>query len=274
MGVNDFLFPRDIYLKHLTLIQDIHFTPREIDVIACILHGRGTSKIASFLSLSPNTVFVHTRNITIKLGCNSRESIIDFVEKSKKLSILREYYSLLVIEFEFEKTLTSLAKLKRQESLKDALVCFDNPQLKNAFLSHLTMNLKQAGIFAETRDQIESHRLDVSKGIGKCLFLLVKKGEFQEIPPELSSFHFIDLTEQTDYYLSIFEFLRKLLPGINLENTIAPFIQQYEPMAPSEEMQAPSLIQKLKTNTKNPHFKIAPVFKERKWFFRSLLFFA
>src|SRR3990167_5706961 len=107
MRGNDFLFPQDIYLKHLNIIE----------VMACILHKRGTSKIASFLSIAPNTVFVHTRNITAKLGCNSREGIIDFIEKSNKLSFLRNYYARLVIEAEFGKTLKAISKLKRKENL-------------------------------------------------------------------------------------------------------------------------------------------------------------
>lgn len=47
----------------LCSIKGINFTCREIDVIACILHGRVTKKIAIFLSISYKTVETHVRNI-------------------------------------------------------------------------------------------------------------------------------------------------------------------------------------------------------------------
>lgn len=48
--------PEDIYYRDLEVINEIKFTPREIEVIAFIVSGRATKKIASFLSLSPKTV--------------------------------------------------------------------------------------------------------------------------------------------------------------------------------------------------------------------------
>ena len=116
MQKKDYRFPQDIYAKDLFTLDGVHFTPREIDVIACFLNARGTSKIASLLSLAPNTVLVHTRNIMVKLGCNSRDSIIDFIERSHKLPILREYYVSLTIEAAFAKALKLISKLKCKEN--------------------------------------------------------------------------------------------------------------------------------------------------------------
>jgi DNA-binding CsgD family transcriptional regulator len=82
-------FLRDIYSEHLAIIKGIHFTPREIDVIACLVSLRGTSKIASLLGISSYTVLTHTRNIMLKLECNSREGIIDFIERSHKLFFIK-----------------------------------------------------------------------------------------------------------------------------------------------------------------------------------------
>jgi DNA-binding CsgD family transcriptional regulator len=72
MQDSDFLFPESIYSKHLATINGIKFTRREIDVIACLLSARGTSKIASLLSIAVRTVVTHIRNIMLKLECNSR----------------------------------------------------------------------------------------------------------------------------------------------------------------------------------------------------------
>ena len=82
MEENRVLFTENIYAEHLSVINGINFTPREIAVIACLLHARGTSRIASFLSIAPRTVVTHIRNIMLKLECNSRENIIDFIQTS------------------------------------------------------------------------------------------------------------------------------------------------------------------------------------------------
>ncbi|MBY0293268.1 MAG: helix-turn-helix transcriptional regulator [Alphaproteobacteria bacterium] len=84
MQKNEVCFTQDIYSEHLATINGITFTPREIDVIACLLSARGTSKIASFLSIAPRTIATHIRNIMLKLERNSRENILDFIEKTSK----------------------------------------------------------------------------------------------------------------------------------------------------------------------------------------------
>lgn len=86
---------KDIYDKHLAFINDIKFTRREIDIIAFICSGRSGKKTASFLSISPKTVENHIHNIMEKLGCNSREAIIDFIEKTGKFSYIKKYYQSL-----------------------------------------------------------------------------------------------------------------------------------------------------------------------------------
>lgn len=95
MQDNDLLLFQDLYTKHLTLIQNIHFTQREIDVMACLLHARGTSKIASLLAVAPSTIVTHIQNVMAKLHCNSREGIVDFIEKSPQLPFMRKYYAYL-----------------------------------------------------------------------------------------------------------------------------------------------------------------------------------
>lgn len=79
----------------IDVINGVNFTPREIDVLACIIGGRSAKKIAASLSLSPRTVENYTRNIMLKIECNSRENILDFLEKSDKISLLRKHYSTL-----------------------------------------------------------------------------------------------------------------------------------------------------------------------------------
>ena len=85
--------------EELQSIKDKNFTIREIDIIACLIHNRGEKKIADLLSISPRTVSAHVRNIMQKLTCNSREGIIDFVEKSGKLNLLKNLKKFLFLTF-------------------------------------------------------------------------------------------------------------------------------------------------------------------------------
>src|SRR5690606_498854 len=87
-----------VSFKDLEKINGVKFTYREIDVLAFMIHGKSTKKIASLLFISPRTVENHVRNIMMKIECNSREAIIDFVEKMKEISLLKKYYSNLRIE--------------------------------------------------------------------------------------------------------------------------------------------------------------------------------
>ncbi len=63
MQDNDFFLLQDLYVDHLAIIEGIYFTHRDIDVMACVLNVRGTSKISSLLRVSPHTVVTHVRNI-------------------------------------------------------------------------------------------------------------------------------------------------------------------------------------------------------------------
>src|SRR3990167_964478 len=88
-----------IYYGSLEVINGIRFTPREIDIIACVLNGRSAKTIPSLLAISAKTVATHLANIRAKTGRPSRESIISFVEKSGKLSLLKnDYYSCLLAQ--------------------------------------------------------------------------------------------------------------------------------------------------------------------------------
>lgn len=76
-------------------INKILFTTREIDVISCLMHGRSIKKIALLLSISPKTVEVHIRNVMLKIGCHSREKVIDFIESSDCHLMIKEHYRLM-----------------------------------------------------------------------------------------------------------------------------------------------------------------------------------
>ncbi|NRA73697.1 MAG: hypothetical protein HRU36_03015 [Rickettsiales bacterium] len=77
---------------YFTELNGLKFSRREIDVIACVVHSRGAKKMACMLGISPRTVEGYIRNILLKIGKNSQESIRDFAEDAPELNLLREHY--------------------------------------------------------------------------------------------------------------------------------------------------------------------------------------
>lgn len=160
--------PQDIYCQDLKIINGIKFTPREIDVIAFIISGRTTKKIASFLSIAPKTVDNHIHNIMMKLECHSRENIVDFIEKSGKFSIVREYYSCLLIKASFKGKLKEISLLVKNVTPFCVIVscCQQNKQDQDLILERLKKHLKLVGITIAFKSikQYEglAHKLDNS----------------------------------------------------------------------------------------------------------------
>lgn len=233
MQENSYRFPQDIYFQDLKTIQDIPLTPREIDIIACLLHVRGTSKIASLLSLSPNTVLVHTRNLMVKLGYNSRDNIIDFIESSPKLPVLREYYISLKIEAAFTKTLKAISKLKIKENLAGAYIYWQDRSVKDALMDHLIRHLKHAGIHAVIKEVSKHPPLGMMEKSGQLIFFLLKKKAFQEMPQLLDGFKSVDITQKKNYYFSFFEIIEEIFPEVHSEGFYKSFTEQYYAMQSS-----------------------------------------
>lgn len=140
----EMILPQALYSAHLTTIKEIAFTNREIDVIACVLGGRSVKKIASFLQISPRTVETHIRNVLLKIGGQSQENIIDFIENSEKFNLVRQYYSSLTIHcfFEFE-----LKKISTEEVKNKNPTCLivRDPNIKT-FIDQIENTLLVAGI--------------------------------------------------------------------------------------------------------------------------------
>jgi tetratricopeptide (TPR) repeat protein/DNA-binding CsgD family transcriptional regulator/GTPase SAR1 family protein len=107
-------------------INGIKFTPREVDILSCLLGGRTAKKIASFLLLSPKTIENYIHNIMVKLECNSRESIVNFLEKSDKVSLLRQHYLILsgqTIIFEFSNLPSPNSEIQKKHT-PDRVILF------------------------------------------------------------------------------------------------------------------------------------------------------
>ena len=241
-------FTQDFYLKHLSIINTVHFTNREIDVISCLLHGRRTSKIASLLSIDPRTVDTHIRNIMVKLECNARERIIDFMEVSDKITLLRNYYELLQNELMFEKILSDISKSK-----KDKISCCvltqeqEQDQGKDSFIAHLKSHLNLVGISASIAarekkanytlfvflqmpksDEISLHLKEITKRKNKVIVILPEMRGSKVIPKELVKFDCVDFSREENYFFSFFSILRKILPDLDLDKIMREFKGKYK----------------------------------------------
>ena len=132
------LFERD-----LQNIQTIRFSKREVEVLSFIVHGRKPKKISQDLGISPRTVETHVRNIMVKVGCSTRESLIDFVENSGSRVAINDYYILITRHIAFGKVLEDL-RLKNASAPRAFLL---EDHINDAsFLKYVRSFLKSAGL--------------------------------------------------------------------------------------------------------------------------------
>jgi tetratricopeptide (TPR) repeat protein/DNA-binding CsgD family transcriptional regulator len=263
MLIEDIALPKALYKKYLENINGIRFTPREIDVISLTLSGRSSKKIASLLSISPRTVENHIHNIMIKLECNSREGIIDFAEKSGKLSLLKDYYIKSLINSVFEQCLTSLRKSTQEGLLKCDFIFWQSANEPQVSLIHnLLEHLKSTGtavslviqkekilrgevVKGEEREKIsvlffppdvfqeefKDSFASADKQVSGCKVIVV----FEQVPPqevlskELSSYDFIDLNTLNNYFYLAFDIIKRISPnGARVEKTLAEFHEKVD----------------------------------------------
>jgi len=155
--------PFHSYDEQLTTINGIKFTHREIDVITSIIHMRGAGKIASLLSISTRTVETHTANIMRKMDANSREGIIDFVEKAGHTPWTHKHYRNLLIQTAFKKLLREVSRLTHNKPLVCSIVFEHEQGISENFLSTLKGHLNLCGI------QTALHKTNQEKSITHSL---------------------------------------------------------------------------------------------------------
>ncbi|AIL13562.1 hypothetical protein IM40_08825 [Candidatus Paracaedimonas acanthamoebae] len=249
--------------KDLEKINGVKFTFREIDILAFMFHGKSTKKTASLLSISPRTVENHVRNIMVKVECNSREAIIDFIEKSKEVYVLKKYYSNLRIESAFKECLREISLLMEKKALKCKI-----ETIGNEFWGHtLESYLKLAGVNILKGKEQKSKTLgafkteEASIDYVLCPLTSLEAGEislikekfgcyFQQTSPsfpplifliqnkELNNFsshlilkdnkNVIMVDFQENDYFSFFELLKKMLAPLSLEKIILKFLKKCE----------------------------------------------
>lgn len=290
----DFL-PLDLYTTHLKIINGVSFTRREIEVIAFIISGRGVKTIALSLSVAPKTVKTHIHNIMLKLECNSRESIINFIEKSDKLSFIRRHYSDLLTTLSFDKGLAEISRLNAAHKPSCLMVCWKGDEEILPFIHQLEPHLKKVGFktFVENRDYTQSIEVLISESHpndaviyclpkdfleppkqtitcpSNVLFLLPEGLTSQAFPTKISA-SFVAFSQQNNYYIFVFEILQKLLPHLDLGGIMANFKKEYQNTANSYEQPSSQILEE-KEETLVPEENIK-IKKENTELFKNSLF--
>jgi DNA-binding CsgD family transcriptional regulator/tetratricopeptide (TPR) repeat protein len=258
--------PQEIYTKHLEIVNGIRFTRREIEVIVYILSGRTAKTISSFLFVSPKTIETHIRNIMMKVECSSKEGIINFIERSDKLSYIKQYHLCLLAQNSFEKLLKEIPPLMKEKVIKCGLIYWHEKNEHKFFIDCLKHHLQLAGIqiIIESREEenftfdsinsLNFHQTDhtlysipnllINKINNKSDAEKVELSQFiqkatqthnkviflllekNNIKEPLHEGSYIDFFEEENYYSSVFDILKKLLFPINLDKIISEFTKQ------------------------------------------------
>ncbi|MDX1923689.1 MAG: LuxR C-terminal-related transcriptional regulator [Rickettsiaceae bacterium] len=137
------IFAEEFELVCLLEINEIKLTPREVDIISCIICGKTPQIIASFLSsptrqIATRTVNSHISNIKRKIEGCARVSIIEWIENSDKLSFVRMHYLNLLFKKEFYKYFEELKKIV-DFKYENILINIYSIKLSNSISKHLVV---------------------------------------------------------------------------------------------------------------------------------------
>ena len=219
--------------RKIIKINNIIFTAREIDVIACIVSIRRVKKIASILSISHRTVEGHIQNILLKTSLNSQESIKDFVEESSELILIKRHYCDLLIQSVFEQQLKKISsKIKRKENA--CIVNYTQSKKLDFILKYLefaNIHLIKRPIdkpFTGKKTIIllsHTHLEELKNGkmFKEVIFLCLDERLKSEFLSNLDDIQIIDASGDNDIYFIIFKILKRLVPSVDFEDPISYF---------------------------------------------------
>ncbi len=233
---------KDLYEKSLKVIKKIEFTNREIDVISCLLHNRGEKKIASILSISPRTVSAHTHNIMVKLSCNSRDLIIDFIEHSGKMVAIKEYYLLLLSAGLFKNELVKISKIVHKRKtiihvnsadISSSAIPIFKAISQDLLLANVILEMKEIG--AEIADfNIKILGIDnISQDSEKDVWIKIPQQCYESMNDEQfkdlehQEISYINFSQDQEYYFSIFDLLSKVIHHDSVQVIAQEFSEKY-----------------------------------------------
>ena len=225
-------------LQQINQINDVIFTPREIDVIACIINVRGVKKIADILGISHRTVEGYIKTILRKISSNSQEGIKDFVEKSSQLVLIKQHYIDLLINKLF---LSQIAKVALKLKNKN-ISCIVNHAAKEKLeyiisclkLANINITEKSSKILSNDSNQkiiavlTEKHllKLKQQEKVNNIIFICFDKRLNDDFLQKFSHIKIIDCSQNDQIYSAIFKIIELLAPNIDLNDSISSFNKQ------------------------------------------------
>lgn len=224
---------QDIYERQLHNISSIHFTHREIDIISCIINNRSEKKIAALLAISPRTVSSHVHNVMLKVGCNSKDYVIDFIEKSGKLKIFKQYYLHLLIQSLFIRQLNKINYYTKEIKIT---YNFESGNVDDTCitqtLGYITKHLKLAGISNTLNlndDNLQNHytlrivsNTSVLRTVGNEVFI-----SFND-DIKLSDEHHVSFSNEHQYYASLLNLIKIITDLDEVKEIIKEFDVEYQ----------------------------------------------
>lgn len=209
-----------ISYEKLSRLGDINLTPKEIDILSCIMRGRTSKKsIASVFSISYRTVETHLHNILKKINASSWEFIRDKVEELDLSSLYYQHFDLLSFKQELINLLPEIINLHAS-----VRVCFLESNNDVGILSKFKETLgylqtKGLSIQINSLSQESTNELIESPGKLETTILLIPYEFFSKALIQNNSFNaFAYSKEHHEYDLLLF-FLGVLIKqGSTLDN--------------------------------------------------------
>lgn len=204
---------------NLTTVNGIDFTPREIDILACISNINGRKNIGSLLGISSSTVAGHLRKIFVKTSIYCQSSIKNFLDKSDKVAELHKHYKNLLVQEEFGKILYQIAKIINNKYVVSCSInssdCFRArfvlQSLQGAKINTLGSNPK---LHIKLLDEISPNNLH------QLHTVYISTEPLKQNYKNLTVF---DCSSMERTYDSIFQIVKILLPKENLDELILKF---------------------------------------------------
>ncbi|MGC0372371.1 MAG: hypothetical protein DGJ47_001083, partial [Rickettsiaceae bacterium] len=225
---------KKLYENELYEISGIKFTVREIDILSCLFNKRSEKKIGELLEISHRTVGVHTRNIMIKINANSRDDLIDYLERCRKIDALKEYYFLLVMNAIFDKFLKKIAAIIGHNQINCAVYCNHLTTEEMAVLTEINDHLKCANITLSYNQNVDyKYRLHVTgKNFTKSGQVIADKNLIINFNNSIDlSPNRINFTDEQDYYLNLTKIIQKLVDKDAATEKIRVFIEEYKSLS-------------------------------------------
>ncbi|MDX2050465.1 MAG: helix-turn-helix transcriptional regulator [Rickettsiaceae bacterium] len=206
----------------LGCIKNIVFTEREIDILSSILSGKSAATISRYLGISTKTVESHVRNIMLKINCNSKEKVIEFIERSGVFELYYQHYKKLFLHYHFLNFIIKISKLPKKP-LTCIIYIEEAGKISNSLHAHLDQFLPKIGIeYKFTQDLIGNDKANSN-------LIIIKNHQTQS--PDGCTEDCISSWEN-DYDL-IFLILKKIVdPPDKLNHLIDEFKNLYNSINP------------------------------------------